>query len=203
MRGPGPMTRGNAALPKHTLSETQGIQRSAKKIVPGSEEFALALAYLFCLALPGFCLARFAYFLADLCIARAGGGGGAVRRVCTEAEHAAPHLARPRQRPAPGEGRFILALPFPHFEARLSAVAVAVAVQDDLLRRSGGGGGVGAGGAGALSGCGCRARGNARGERGSGRERRRRRSNHDTPKDPLRSPTPSTINVAGTAAAVS
>ena len=43
------------------------IQRSAKRIVRGWENFLPALAYLFCLALSGSCLARFAYFLADLC----------------------------------------------------------------------------------------------------------------------------------------
>ena len=44
------------------------IQRSAKVFVRGCEKFVIALAYLFCLALVGSCLARFAYFLADLCI---------------------------------------------------------------------------------------------------------------------------------------
>ena len=43
------------------------IQRSAKVFVRGCEKFVIALAYLFCLALVGSCLARFAYFLADLC----------------------------------------------------------------------------------------------------------------------------------------
>ena len=43
------------------------IQRSAKRLVRGCEKFVLALAYLFCLPLPGSCLARFAYLLADLC----------------------------------------------------------------------------------------------------------------------------------------
>ena len=33
----------------------------------GCEKFDTALAFLFCLALAGSCLARFAYFLADLC----------------------------------------------------------------------------------------------------------------------------------------
>ena len=46
---------------------SQCIQRSAKRFVRGCEKFVTALAYLFCLALPGSCLARFAYFLADLC----------------------------------------------------------------------------------------------------------------------------------------
>ena len=44
------------------------VQRSAKKFVRGCERFIRALAYLICLALPGSCLARFSYFLADLCI---------------------------------------------------------------------------------------------------------------------------------------
>ena len=35
--------------------------------VRGCEKFVIALAYLFCLALVGSCLARFAYFLADNC----------------------------------------------------------------------------------------------------------------------------------------
>ena len=43
------------------------VQRSAKVCVRGCEKFVPALAYLFCLALPGSCLARFAYFFADLC----------------------------------------------------------------------------------------------------------------------------------------
>ena len=43
------------------------VQRSAKMFVRGCEKFVPALAYLFCPALPGSCLARFAYFLADLC----------------------------------------------------------------------------------------------------------------------------------------
>ena len=37
-------------------------------MVLGCEKFVPALAYLFCQNLPGSCLARFAYFLADLCI---------------------------------------------------------------------------------------------------------------------------------------
>ena len=44
------------------------LQRSAKRLVHGCEKFVPAPAYLFCLALPGSCLARFAYFIADLCI---------------------------------------------------------------------------------------------------------------------------------------
>ena len=47
---------------------TSSVQRSAKLFVRGCEKFVIALAYLFCLALVGSCLARFAYFLADLCI---------------------------------------------------------------------------------------------------------------------------------------
>ena len=31
----------------------QSVQRSAKRLVPGCEKFVRALAYLFCLALPG------------------------------------------------------------------------------------------------------------------------------------------------------
>ena len=46
---------------------TDIVQRSAKKLVRGCEKFVPALAYLFCLTLPGSCLARFAYLLADLC----------------------------------------------------------------------------------------------------------------------------------------
>ena len=44
------------------------LQRSAKVFVRGCEKFVLALPYLFCPALPGSCLVRFAYFLADLSI---------------------------------------------------------------------------------------------------------------------------------------
>ena len=44
------------------------IQRSAKVFVCGCEKFVIALAYMFCLALPRSCLARFAYSFADLCI---------------------------------------------------------------------------------------------------------------------------------------
>ena len=43
------------------------LQRSAKRLVRGCKKFVPALAYLFCPALPGSCLARFTYFLADLC----------------------------------------------------------------------------------------------------------------------------------------
>ena len=43
------------------------LQRSAKVFVRGCEKFVTALAYLFCLALVGSCLARFAYSFADLC----------------------------------------------------------------------------------------------------------------------------------------
>ena len=38
--------------------------------VSGCEKFITALACLFLLALAGSCLARFAYFLADLCISQ-------------------------------------------------------------------------------------------------------------------------------------
>ena len=43
------------------------VQRLAKVFVRGCEKFVPALAYLFCPALPGSCLTRFAYFFADLC----------------------------------------------------------------------------------------------------------------------------------------
>ena len=43
------------------------LQRSAKRLVRGCENFVPALANLFCLPLPGSCLARFAYLLANLC----------------------------------------------------------------------------------------------------------------------------------------
>ena len=43
------------------------IPRSAKRLVRGCEKFVPALAYLFCPPLPGSCLVRFAYLLADLC----------------------------------------------------------------------------------------------------------------------------------------
>ena len=44
------------------------LQRSARVFGRGCENFVIALAYLLCLALVGSCLARFAYFLANLCI---------------------------------------------------------------------------------------------------------------------------------------
>ena len=49
-------------------------------MVHGCDKLFPSIAYLFCLALPGSCLARFAYFLADLCgryvwkVASDGGG---------------------------------------------------------------------------------------------------------------------------------
>ena len=46
------------------------IQRSAKVFVRGWEKFFPALAYLFCPTLQVSCLARFAYFFADLCRTR-------------------------------------------------------------------------------------------------------------------------------------
>ena len=52
-----------------------GIQRSAKRLVRGCEKFVPSLAYLFCLALPGSCLARFANLFADLCISFISFGG--------------------------------------------------------------------------------------------------------------------------------
>ena len=48
--------------------EWNQVQRSAKRLVRGLVKFVPALAYLFCLALPGSCLARFTNLLADLCI---------------------------------------------------------------------------------------------------------------------------------------
>ena len=45
----------------------KGVQRSAKDLVRGCEKFVPALAYLFCLALPGSCLARFTSLLVRLC----------------------------------------------------------------------------------------------------------------------------------------
>ena len=54
--------------PVPTIMQLQFIiQRSAKRLVRSCEKFIPALAYLFCLPLPGSCLARFAYLLADLC----------------------------------------------------------------------------------------------------------------------------------------
>ena len=50
------------------------LQRSAKRLVRGCEKFVTALAYLFCLALLGSCLVRFAYLLADLCTSKIGRG---------------------------------------------------------------------------------------------------------------------------------
>ena len=44
------------------------LQRSAKRMVRGCEKFLPVLAWHFCAALPGSCLARFAHFLAGLCI---------------------------------------------------------------------------------------------------------------------------------------
>ena len=42
-------------------------QISAKKLVRSCEKFLPALAWLLCLTLHGFCLAKFAYFLAEFC----------------------------------------------------------------------------------------------------------------------------------------
>ena len=44
-----------------------GLQRSAKRLVRGCGKFVPALAYLFCLGLPGSCIVTFAYLLAGLC----------------------------------------------------------------------------------------------------------------------------------------
>ena len=49
-------------------SRIEHLQRSAKVFVRGCEKFVIALAYLLCMPLLGSCLARFAYFLADLCM---------------------------------------------------------------------------------------------------------------------------------------
>ena len=46
--------------------EFESVQRLAKRLVHGCEKFVPALAYLFCFTVPGSCLARFAYLLADL-----------------------------------------------------------------------------------------------------------------------------------------
>ena len=51
----------------HCARRNSNVQRSAKRLVRGCEKFVPALAYLFCLALPGFCLARFTNLFADLC----------------------------------------------------------------------------------------------------------------------------------------
>ena len=63
---------GNASVGVHVVPSQScytecNVQRSAKRLVRGCDKFVTALAYLFGLALPGSCLARFAYFLADLC----------------------------------------------------------------------------------------------------------------------------------------
>ena len=104
------------------------------------------------------------------CIAKPGGGGrGAVSRVCAEAKHAAPHLARPREHPASGEGRVLIALSFPHIKARFSHFA-AVELPSRRVRGRGEGG---KGGALALVGSGCFAGRGIRGEpRGSQPQRR-------------------------------
>ena len=44
------------------------VQSSQKMFVRGCEKFLPALAYLFCLALPGSCLARFTYFYCEHCM---------------------------------------------------------------------------------------------------------------------------------------
>ena len=49
------------------ISSFYNLQRSAKAFVRGCKKFVPALTYLFCPALPGSCLARFATFLVDLC----------------------------------------------------------------------------------------------------------------------------------------
>ena len=55
-------------FPYYNHEKFQSIQKSAKRLVRGCDKFVPALAYLFCQALSGSCLARFAYFLAGLCI---------------------------------------------------------------------------------------------------------------------------------------
>ena len=56
----------NRAEKQGTL-EPADIQRLTKRLVRGCENFVLALAYLLCLALPGFCLARFTFLFVPLC----------------------------------------------------------------------------------------------------------------------------------------
>ena len=57
-----------AGIDAHEGGGVLDVQRSAKRLISGCEKFVPAVAYLFCLPLPGSCLARFAYLLADLCI---------------------------------------------------------------------------------------------------------------------------------------
>ena len=65
---PNTLVKGSASqVPSSQRILQNNVQRSAKVFVRGCEKFVIALAYLFCLALVGSCLARFTYFLADLC----------------------------------------------------------------------------------------------------------------------------------------
>ena len=53
-------------LSNQRLASIVGLKIAAKKLVRGCEKFVPAL--VLSLALPGSCLARFAYFFADLCM---------------------------------------------------------------------------------------------------------------------------------------
>ena len=48
------------------LISVHHVQRLAKRLVRGCEKFVPALVFLFCLTLPGSCLARFPYLIADI-----------------------------------------------------------------------------------------------------------------------------------------
>ena len=52
---------------KHIHTMASNLQRSHKWFVRGCEKFVPVLAYLFCLALPGSCLARFTDHFWELC----------------------------------------------------------------------------------------------------------------------------------------
>ena len=56
---------------KVAFSVHYSLYRDRLRFVRGCEKFVPALAYLFCLALPGSHLARFAYLLAGLCSPKA------------------------------------------------------------------------------------------------------------------------------------
>ena len=56
-------TRGMSKKNPNIL-QTSYVQRLVKVFVRGWEKFVPALAYLFCLALPGSCLARFDLYMA-------------------------------------------------------------------------------------------------------------------------------------------
>ena len=68
---------------KIALYPTLNVQRLAKAFVRGCEKFVTALAYLFCLALVGSCLARFAYFLANLCSVLQVNNTGCTKQIST------------------------------------------------------------------------------------------------------------------------